>query len=898
MADRLVVRGAREHNLKDVSPRPPARRADRLHRAVRVGQVQPGVRHDLRRGPAPLRRVAVGVRPPVPRPDGQARRRLHRGPVARRSRSTRSRPPQPALDGRHDHRGLRLPPAALRPRRPPALPEVRPRRSPGRPRSRSSTGCSSSSEGTRFQVLAPVIRGRKGEYVELFRRAADQGLLPGPGRRRGPLPGRAAEAEEAGEAHDRGGRRPARRSRQSPSAGSPTRSRPRSGWPAAWSSSTSSTCPRTTRTASGRSPSTSPASTTTCRSRSWSRARSRSTRPFGACPECTGLGTRMEVDPELVVPDPTMTLREGAIAPWSGGHTASTSGACSRRSATRSASRSTTPWETLPAEGAEGDPARRTTTRCTSATRTATAASGRYYTGVRGRDPVRRAPARRGRERHQPRAVRGLHARGAVPGLQRRPAQAGVARGHARRQVDRRGRRAADRRLRRLPARPRARPTASGRSPSGCSRRSTSGCGFLLDVGLDYLIPRPAAGTLAGGEAQRIRLATQIGSGLVGVLYVLDEPSHRAAPARQPPADRDAGAAARPRQHADRRRARRGHHPHRRLGRRHRPGRRGARRPGRACPARSRTCCDHADSLTGAYLSGRREIPLPAVRRPRHAGPRAAWSGRPRAQPARRRRRRSRSAASSRSPGCPARASRRWSTTSSTRRWPTQLNGARTVPGRHTPGHAASSTSTRSCTSTSRRSGARRGPTRRPTPACSTTCASCSPRRTEAKVRGYLPGRFSFNVKGGRCEACAGDGTIKIEMNFLPDVYVPCEVCHGARYNRETLEVHFKGKTIAEVLDMPIEEAAEFFEAVPAIAPAPADARRRRARLRPARPAGADAVRRRGAAGQARLRAAEAVDRPDRLRAGRADDRPALRGHPQAARRAAAPGRRGQHGAS
>jgi excinuclease ABC subunit A len=89
---------------------------------------------------------------------------------------------------------------------------------------------------------------------------------------------------------------------------------------------------------------------------------------------------------------------------------------------------------------------------------------------------------------------------------------------------------------------------------------------------------------------------------------------------------------------------------------------------------------------------------------------------------------------------------------------------------------------------------------------------------TEAKVRGYMPGRFSFNVKGGRCENCAGDGTIKIEMNFLPDVYVPCEVCHGARYNRETLEVHYKGKSIADVLNMPIEEATEFFEAVPAIA--------------------------------------------------------------------------------
>ena len=165
----------------------------------------------------------------------------------------------------------------------------------------------------------------------------------------------------------------------------------------------------------------------------------------------------------------------------------------------------------------------------------------------------------------------------------------------------------------------------------------------------------------------------------------------------------------------------------------------------------------------------------------------------------------------------------------------------------------------------------------------------------EAKVRGYQPGRFSFNVKGGRCENCAGDGTIKIEMNFLPDVYVPCEVCHGARYNRETLEVHYKGKTIAEVLDMPIEEAAEFFAAHPGDRPAPEDAGRGRSRLRPARPAGADPVRRRGAAGQAGQRAAEALDRPHPVRARRADHRPALRGHPQAARRARPAGRRRQH---
>ena len=125
----------------------------------------------------------------------------------------------------------------------------------------------------------------------------------------------------------------------------------------------------------------------------------------------------------------------------------------------------------------------------------------------------------------------------------------------------------------------------------------------------------------------------------------------------------------------------------------------------------------------------------------------------------------------------------------------------------------------------------------------------------EARARGYKPGRFSFNVKGGRCEVCRGDGQIKIEMHFLPDVYVPCEQCHGKRYNRETLEVRFKGKTIADVLEMPIEEALEFFAHIPKIRRRVADAQRRRARVHAARPARDDAVRRRGAARQARRRA-------------------------------------------
>ena len=168
-------------------------------------------------------------------------------------------------------------------------------------------------------------------------------------------------------------------------------------------------------------------------------------------------------------------------------------------------------------------------------------------------------------------------------------------------------------------------------------------------------------------------------------------------------------------------------------------------------------------------------------------------------------------------------------------------------------------------------------------------------RHDRGKVRGYQPGRFSFNVKGGRCEACAGDGTIKIEMHFLPDVYVPCEVCKGARYNRDTLDITFKGKNIAEVLDMPCEEALEFFANQPAIArhmQTLVDVGLGYVRLGPAGP---DPVGWRGAAHQAGQRAVQAVDRSHHLHARRADHRPALRGHPQAARRAVPAGRPGQH---
>ena len=171
-----------------------------------------------------------------------------------------------------------------------------------------------------------------------------------------------------------------------------------------------------------------------------------------------------------------------------------------------------------------------------------------------------------------------------------------------------------------------------------------------------------------------------------------------------------------------------------------------------------------------------------------------------------------------------------------------KLNGARQVPGRHTRVNGLDQVD-----KLVRVDQSPIGRTPRSNPATYTgvfdKIRTLFAATTEAKVRGYQPGRFSFNVKGGRCEACSGDGTIKIEMNFLPDVYVPCEVCHGARYNRETLEVHYKGKTISEVLDMSIEDAAEFFAPITVDPPISADAGRRRAGLRAARAARAHAVR-------------------------------------------------------
>ena len=342
---------------------------------------------------------------------------------------------------------------------------------------------------------------------------------------------------------------------------------------------------------------------------------------------------------------------------------------------------------------------------------------------------------------------------------------------------------------------------------------------FLLDVGLDYLTLARSAATLSGGEAQRIRLASQIGSGLVGVLYVLDEPSiglHQRDNQRligTLERLRDLGNTVIVVEHDEETIKVADHVVD--VG----PGGGGARRPDRPLGTGRRAGRDPRPIRTRSPAStcrGRSPSRCPQLRRPGN-GDHLVVAGRPRAQPAGRHRRVPARASWWPSPACPVRASRPWSTTSCCGPWPSRSTGPRACPACTGPS-PGSSTSTRWSTSTRRPSAARRGRTRPPTPGCSTTSASCSARPTRPRCAATCPGGSRFNVKGGRCESCSGDGTLRIEMHFLPDIYVPCEVCHGARYNRDTLEVTFRGKTIADVLDLSCEEALGFFAAQPPIA--------------------------------------------------------------------------------
>nr|WP_235857123.1 excinuclease ABC subunit UvrA [Occultella glacieicola] len=534
--------------------------------------------------------------------------------------------------------------------------------------------------------------------------------------------------------------------------------------------------------------------------------------PYGACPECTGIGTRLEVDPDLVVSDDELSLAGGAIAPWS-----QTSSQYFDRVLAALADdlgfSIDTPWRALPQRAKE-----------------AVLYGKDHKVHVKYKN-------RWGRERSYSTGFEGV-----IAFLERRHSETD----------SEWSREKYEEYMREVPCPvcdgTRLKPEVLAVKVGGKSiaevcalpideakkfldalqlgereaaiagqvlKEIHARMGFLLDVGLDYLsMSRPAA-TLSGGEAQRIRLATQIGSGLVGVLYVLDEPSiglHQRDNRRLIETLtrlRDLGNTLIVVEHdEDTIHAADwvvdigpgagelgGHIVH------------SGDYPGLLA---------NSDSLTGAYLSGRRSIPIPSHRRKPERGRFMTVEGA--------RENNLKSVDVSFPLGCFVSVTGVSGSGKSTlvntilyNVLANELNGARHVPGRH-----------------KRVTGLERldkvvhvdqspiGRTPRSNPATYTGVWDHVRRlfaeTTEAKVRGYTPGRFSFNVKGGRCEACSGDGTLKIEMNFLPDVYVPCEVCHGARYNRETLEVHFKGKTVAEVLDLPISEAAGFFAAVPAIA--------------------------------------------------------------------------------
>ncbi|WP_413353349.1 excinuclease ABC subunit UvrA [Microbacterium sp. 1P06AB] len=536
--------------------------------------------------------------------------------------------------------------------------------------------------------------------------------------------------------------------------------------------------------------------------------------PFGACPACSGLGTRMSVDTELLLGDEELSIAEGVIVPW----TTQGKGLFQYYErllvglADDLGFSLDTPWKNLPVDIQD-----------------AVLSGENYKVTVKWKN-------RYGREMRYASGFEGV-----IPYIERQFTQA---------ETDTQRQRWAEF-LREVPCPvcngDRLKPEVlsvlvHGHSIADASRLSLGEAqtffaemaltdreatiaaavlreirarlDFLIQVGLNYLSLSRAAGSLSGGEAQRIRLATQIGSGLTGVLYVLDEPSiglHQ----------------------RDNRRLIETLVRLKSLGNTlvvvehdeetiHAAdwivdiGPRAGVEGGNVVHSGpvDQLLTDE-ESITGAYLSGRRAIAMPEKRRKIDKGRQLRVVG--------------------------ARANNLQNVTVD---FPlgvltsvtgvsgsgksslvngilyevlaTKLNGARRVAGKHTR-----VTGLEHLDKVVHVDQAPIGRTPRSNPATYTgvfdRIRSLFAETTEAKTRGYQPGRFSFNVKGGRCEACSGDGTIKIEMNFLPDVYVDCEVCHGQRYNRDTLTVHYKGKNIAEVLNMPISEAADFFEPIQAI---------------------------------------------------------------------------------
>lgn len=533
--------------------------------------------------------------------------------------------------------------------------------------------------------------------------------------------------------------------------------------------------------------------------------------PYGACPECSGLGSKLEVDPELVVPDEELSLNQGAVIVWN-------SNFKYHRHLLEALSKELgfsmdTPWKDLPKKVKDA------------------ILNGRNYeVKVKFRN-------RWGRERSYTTGFEG-----ALTYIQRKKEET-----ESQLVVDR-----MDSYMREVPCSAcqgaRLRPEVLAVTIGDLSIAQLSDLSirdakdfldsvtleerssviaapilteiqarlkFLVDVGLSYLTLSRGAATLSGGEAQRIRLATQIGSGLVGVLYVLDEPSiglhqrdNRKLIATLEHL-RDLGNTLIVVEHdeetieaadwiVD-------------VG----PGA-GENGGWIVHSGTLEELKENKRSLTGQYLSGKRSIVIPQSRRERDPKRQITVKG------ARENNLKDVTVSFPLSTftavtGVSGSGKSTLVNQILYRSLASRLNGARLVPGRH-----RSVVGTEGLDKVVHVDQSPIGRTPRSNPATYTgvwdQIRKLFAEVPEAKLRGYGPGRFSFNVKGGRCESCKGDGTLKIEMNFLPDVYVPCEVCHGARYNRETLEILYKGKSVADVLNMPIAEAAEFFAPISRIA--------------------------------------------------------------------------------
>ncbi|HKL70482.1 excinuclease ABC subunit UvrA [Salibaculum sp.] len=534
--------------------------------------------------------------------------------------------------------------------------------------------------------------------------------------------------------------------------------------------------------------------------------------PFGACPSCDGLGVELFFDPALMVPDATLTLGNGAIAPWRKGKSPyflQTIEAIARHYEFDRGTR----WKDLPEKVQQvflyGSGDEEIKFRYDE--------GGRVYEVTRSFEGVIPNMERRYREtdsawiREEFERYQNNRPCGTCGGYRLRDEALAVkiAGLHVGQVVEMSIKEALDW----IDSVPESLTRQKNEIARAILKEIRERLGFLNNVGLDYLTLSRNAGTLSGGESQRIRLASQIGSGLTGVLYVLDEPSiglhqrdndrllttlknlrdqgntvivveHDEEAIREADFVLDIGPGA---------------------------GVHGGEIIAQGTPQQ---VMDTPESVTGDYLAGRREIAIPADRRK----------------------------------GNKKKVTVKKATGNNLQAIDVDfpLGKFVCVTGVSGGGKSTLTIETLFKTASMRLNGARQTPApcetikglehldkvididqrpigRTPRSNPATYTGAFTPIRDwfaglpEAKARGYKPGRFSFNVKGGRCEACQGDGVIKIEMHFLPDVYVECETCKGARYNRETLEIRFKGKSIADVLDMTVEEAQAFFKAVPSI---------------------------------------------------------------------------------